>query len=167
SRWFTASPMDWPRSTHVAFDWSAHGGQAPKVIPLGEKFTVRAKVDKGGQPRVTLIVTDKSGTHTQIMTPQREQNTTSEKFYEATLEPEGTNVSIRVKAGDDTDEPAVSIGIALRPRITDLQAQIHAPAYVKSTDNTPVPAIAVNLMAQVGRATQGAQIAIRVRATKP
>ncbi len=169
SRWLSASPMAWPMSTHVAFDWSGYGGQPPKVIPLGEKFTVRAKVDKGSPARVWLHQwSDNSHTVSQIMTHQKEQDGGGLRYYEAAFEPQGNTLSLRIEAGDDHEESPLTIALAARPAILDLRGVIAAPPYVKNVQNPAetASAVLVNLMSQSGRATEGSQITLHVRASK-
>jgi len=78
------------------------------------------------------------------MTFQKEQSTNHEFIFETALEPEGRQLSLRVVAGDDTEEDTVTINLAARPVITGLQALIHAPAYVKNLNDStkPVPVVA-------------------------
>jgi len=79
------------------------GWQTPRVIPLGDTFTVRAKVDKGGRPRVRLTSwTDTTGSQTQLMPFQKEQSTSNLFVFETKLDPEGRSFPLRVVAGDDT-----------------------------------------------------------------
>ena len=169
SRWFSSAPLAWPMTTHVAFDWSSYGGQPPRVVPLGEQFTVRAKVDKGSPRQVLLHYwTDDGRTQSEPMSHQKEQDGGGMMFYEAKLSTEGTQLSLRVEAGDDGDESPVSIRLAPKPAITDLRASITPPPYVKNVQDPskPVPPVLVNLMSQSGRATEGAAITLQAKASK-
>ncbi|HVT79856.1 MAG TPA: hypothetical protein VHM90_04305, partial [Phycisphaerae bacterium] len=148
SRWLLASNVRWPHTTHVTLIWTDAEGNTtttpPKVRPLGEKLTVRAKVDQGGKPRVWLTSwTEKPGSKdTQLMTFQKEQSTGSEFIFETSLEPDGQRLSLRVIAGDDSEEPIVEIKLAPRPVITDMQATIHAPEYARDLKDPTKPAAA-------------------------
>jgi hypothetical protein len=168
-RWLTSADPAWPRVTNVALIWSTADGKAPRVIPMGEKITVRAMVDKGGRPRVWLTSrTDKTPSDTQLMTFQKEQSTDRVFYYESALEPDGRELFLRVEAGDDRDVPPVTIQMAPRPVITQMQAMIHAPAYARDVidPSQPAPSLAVNLQNQAGRATQGATVDLQVKASK-
>ncbi len=176
SRWFSASPIAWPHTTHVSFDWSAYAGKEgaggpPKVFPLGEKMAVRAKVDQGSLPRVWLYNwTDKdSSTASTLMTYQKEQSSGGVYIFESALQPDGKQLSLRLEAGDDTEEPPVTIQLAPRPVITELFAAITPPPYVKNIQDPakPAPAVVVDLLSQAGRAVEGSTVSLRIRATKP
>ncbi len=174
ARWFMASTVAWPHTAHVTFVWTDSQGTTttipPKVRPLGEKLTIRAKVDQGSVPRVWLTSwTDKTGSDRQLMYFQKDQSTGSHFIFVSSLEPDGHQLSLRVVAGDDTEEPIVEIKLAPRPVITELQAMILAPAYAKDVKDPtkPAPGTLVNLLSQSGRATKGATINLRVKATKP
>src|SRR5262249_4718375 len=158
SRWLMASAVAWPHSTHVTFIWTDADGNmttvAPKVRPLGEKLTIRAKVDQGAKPRVWLTSgTDKGGKDTQLMTFQKDQSTDKEFIYESSLEPDGNQLYLPVVAGDDTEKEPVYINLRPRPVITDMQATIHAPEYAHDLKDLTKPAAPtlVNLLAQTGR----------------
>jgi hypothetical protein len=169
SRWFSPNPLPWPHYTHVSFEWP--GGNIPSVLPLGEKVTIRAKVDQGSLPRVWLYSkTDKENRTTrQLMTYQKEQSSSNQFIYESSLEPDGRTLTLHIEAGDDTEEPPVTLTLAPRPIITALAASITPPAYVKNVQDPskPVPAVVVDLLSQVGRAVEGASVSLRVKATKP
>jgi hypothetical protein len=169
-RWFTVADPVWPHTTNVAFAWNTPDGKAPRVIPIGEKFTVRAKVDKGNRPRVRLISSvDRNASDTQLMTFQREQSTSNVFYYESALEPDGHELHLRLEAGDNDEVPPVTIAMAPRPVITQMQATIHAPTYAHhiSDPNLPAPSTVVNLQSQAGRATQGATVDLQIVASKP
>jgi hypothetical protein len=172
SRWFTPNGMPWPHTTHVNFDWSDYGGAPPKVLPLGEKITLRAKVDKGSLPRVWLYhETDRSKSTYGLMTYQKDRSTPSEFIFESALEPDPASrrLSIRVEAGDDDEEPWIDIRLAPRPVITEFAATITPPAYVKNPADAskPAPAVVVDLLAQPARAVEGAVVSLRIKASKP
>lgn len=170
SRWFSPSPLAWPNATRVDYDWSAYGGAPPKVLPLGEKLTIRAKVDKGSQPRVWLYhATDKVGRTFQLMTFQKEQSTSREFIFESAIEPDGKWLKLDLEAGDDREGHELTIGLAPRPRIVELAAAITPPAYVKNASDpaVPAPAVIVDLLTQTARAVEGAAVSLRIKASKP
>jgi hypothetical protein len=169
-RWLTTSDAAWPRVTNVAFVWNTADGKMPRVIPMGEKITVRAMVDKGGRTRVWLTNrTDKTPSDTELMTYQQEQSTDRVFYYESALEPDGHELHLRLEAGDDKDLPPVKIAMAPRPVITQMQATIHAPGYARNVSDAslPAPSLVVNLQNQAGRAAQGATVDVQVKASKP
>lgn len=169
SRWFSASPMAWPMSTHVTFDWGK-GGKPPRVIPLGDKFMIRAKVDKGSPRDVWLhFWTDQSRTQTVTLTHQKEQDSAGIQYWETEISTEGNQLTMRIEAGDDHEEAPVTISLAPRPALTDLRGEIYAPPYVKDAANpsqAPAPVL-VNLLSQAARATQGARVTLQIHASKP
>ncbi len=88
SRWFSAAPLDWPRVTRVAFAWDTPDGQAPRVLPIGEQFLVRAKVKQGGYAGQRVWLTTWSDNHRStddLMTFQPGMSSANDFVYERAL----------------------------------------------------------------------------------
>jgi hypothetical protein len=176
SRWFSANPQPWPRVTHASFDWESLGGvngNPPAALPIGEKITVRARVEKGGYPNQRMWLysrLDGGRTHQDLMTFQKEVSSASTFIYEQPLEPDGQrSLSLKLYVGDDSEQDPVTIRLAPRPVITELTAAITPPPYVKNIahPDQPAPVVMTDLLTQAGRAVEGSKIALRVRSTKP
>lgn len=176
SRWFSANPLPWPRITHASFDWESIGGvngAPPAALPIGEKITLRARVEKGGYPNQRMWLysrLDGGRTHQDLMTFQKEQSSANTFIYEQPLEPDGQrSLTLKLYVGDDTEQDPVSIRLAPRPVITELTAAITPPSYVKNNEHPdqPAPVVMTDLLTQAGRAVEGSRIALRVRSTKP
>jgi hypothetical protein len=171
SRWFSANPMVWPHTTHVEFAWPE--GEQPAVIPIGEQFLVRAKVVQGGYANQRVWLTswsDSKQATSELMTYQPSMSSATEFVYEKTLEPEGERtLSLKLQAGDDTEQGAVEIRLAARPVVRELTAAIAPPSYVKDVKDPSKapPTVMVDLLSQAGRAVEGATVSLNIRSTKP
>jgi hypothetical protein len=173
SRWFSASPLDWPRVTRVSFAWDTPDHEAPKVLPIGEQILLRAKVTQGGYAGQRVWLTnwsDHRRASDDLMTFQPGMSGHDDFIYERSLDPEGDSLlSLKLSAGDDTEQEPVSIRLAPRPAVSEMFASITPPPYVKNVmdPSKPAPAVVVDLLTQAAHAVEGASIAIRVKATKP
>ncbi len=163
----------WPVQTNVDFNWEATGGAKPAVWPQGEPIAIRARVDRGfysGMHVWLFSSTDTQSDPAVLMTFQSALSTKSVGIYEKIIEPVGNNMlHLRLEAGDDTEKDGIAIRLAPRPEISELQAQITPPAYVKniSDPTKPAPPVLVDLRTQAGRAVEGSTIALLIHATKP
>ena len=157
----------------MQFAWGTADGNPPAVIPIGEQFLVRAKVVAGGyaKQRVWLSTwTDSKSSPADLMTYQEAMSSGKEFVYEKTIEPEGErSVSLRLQAGDDTEQEPVTLRLAARPVVTELVASIRPPAYVKDLKDPskPAAAVMVDLLSQAGRAVEGGTVSLNIRSTKP
>jgi len=176
SRWFSGSPLDWPRVTRVRFVWVDSNGKAPSVVPIGEQLRVRAEVVQGGYPdqHVWLTTwTDKHRAVDELMTYQPTMSHNGVFVYERVLEPGSgdgeTKFSLRLQAGDDTEQDPVELRLAPRPVIGELSAMIVPPPYVKNANDPTKPAdgVSVDLLSQAGHAVEGSGITLRIQANKP
>ncbi len=173
-RWIAFDPdAHWPRTTTVEFAWNTPDGKQPAVLPIGEQFAVQAKVTRGGyeNQRVWLYTSSDSQSREteELMTFQREQSGRGNYLYERAIEPVGNKaLYLRLVAGDHTDMEPVKVRLAARPVVSELLGSIEPPAYVKNlVDATkPAPAVTVDLLAQTGRAVEGARITLRIKSTK-
>ncbi|MCL2645509.1 MAG: hypothetical protein FWD61_00720 [Phycisphaerales bacterium] len=173
SRWFSASPLDWPRFTTVMFAWGTEGNKPPTVLPIGEQLLVQAKVVQGGSPSQRVYLRawgDHESARSELMTYQPAMSGDNEFVYERTLEPRGERtLSLKIEAGDDTEQPPVNIRLAPRPIINELTASITPPDYVRDLKDAskPAPAVTTDMMIREGRAVEGATVKFRIHATKP
>jgi hypothetical protein len=173
-RWWTPyAGVLWPRRTNVDFSWETTGGTKPAVWPQGEPITIRARVDRAFHSgmRVWLLSSSDTQSSTQeLMTFQSAPSTHVVGIYEKIVEPTGNQMlNLRLQAGDDTEKDGISIRLAPRPEINQLQAEITLPFYVKniSDPTQPVPPVLYDLRTQAARAVEGSTITIRIHSTKP
>jgi hypothetical protein len=163
----------WPRRTNVDFSWETTGGTKPEVWPQGEPIAIRARVDKAFRPGMRVWLhssSDAQSSAAELMTFQSAPSTHTVGIYEKIVEPLGNQMlNLRLEAGDDTEKDGVSIRLAPRPEISDLQAQITLPSYVKNISNPllPVPPVQYDLRTQASRAVEGSIITLRIHTTKP
>ncbi len=138
----------WPLKTHVHLYWS--NGMPPKIWPRGDALTVAAKVTKGFSPhqRVWLEINQNGRRLPSVMMVWQGQ--AHGNLFEAVILPHGRRLRLRAVAGDDSNEPAVSIRIVPRPTFVSLQATITPPAYA-----TGIPPTVIDLFSHSAQAIVG------------
>ena len=172
-RWFTPlGAPQWPRTVEVELDWTHLGGKAPSVWPQGESLPVRAQVIKGhfDNQRVWVESTNEEGkTNSELMNQQNLAGKAGATVYENIIDvPSGKLMTLRVAAGDDTDNELLTIRLAPRPVLSGMTALIAPPPYVKIDDQTPgAKPYNVDLLAQPGRAVEGSRVRLLLKTTKP
>ena len=153
---------EWPLYCQVQLVWNTPTSGPPSLWPRGEPLTLQATVVKGFDPEMQVWLycrQDGQDIAPVLMTWQGKDHGT---LFEKILLPQGDNLDVKVRAGDDNQEPWVEIKIAPRPRFVLLRGQVAAPAYA-----TNVPVYSVDLSQGGLHVIQGSRVTVDFQCDQP